>query len=888
MGDENTQESAKARERGNELYRKGRLSEATKEYQAAANLAPSDPSPLSNLSAAAFETGKYAECVEFATRALDLLKVDPATSNTRRKLLARQAKAYCQLSNLNKAQEVLDQLGSGEDANSLGNILKGLSEFVTFSSQPALLREMSLQLPRLRPSIQDEPEFFGPGHDVAESQYTEELKKSADKDPVLSIMLCGIGDARHLYHTILQYFAVSKKTQKLHITILDHKPTVMARNMIFFSLLHQISTDKDSRETLSLSLSYLYCAQIVPPFVWEKLQETISKLVAQLEERKQPVPFIYLPVSLMDAIIKVLKGWQSGPATLFGTKQIRRIIPEHIDEATPPMTDKWHFLPECVADHEAFDDLSVMFPPEAVLSSLEPELSALVANYRKGAKGARKPVSEFINRNWKVNVTLIDVEWLARQEPGTAPDMSSDPIGVVEALTREALKLEGPNRKSTFCVLKHLAEFFEMVSFTCTVLKNRLMVEVIIGDMADTLERLRYGILDRPTQEKGAEESESPKTTDWPQTYHIIHMSNIPDYVGGSFTSFLYGSHVLKEGEGTGLTSCVLRNPPQWKSVNHFNAEYLVMHDRAMIRKHFQLRLANESDFEQSPFSMFGSIMTEYLRWERCESERYPLEQLMSRDGLSKWLFTHFLKICMPYPRPKTHFTLVYAPLNMTALMRLLAQMADVGYPGHWLSSIVASLASGEITTTARAPGKYVLTPAIVDKVYPSRTICVKPWTAEFTTLVTQWRGLFPFTITVPSGILPLPTTITEYSVEITPCYATELAVPHFMLVFWDYQEYGEPPENLYKILVDDERGDTTTSARKIRANGIKVLSTFKWVMKRSTATFWLRSDMVDLMLQKDWRVFIWRIDSWTRLTPGLPLKDCLSRKRTWKECVTS
>ncbi|KAI1381366.1 hypothetical protein F4677DRAFT_440580 [Hypoxylon crocopeplum] len=590
----------------------------------------------------------------------------------------------------------------------------------------------------------------------------------------------------------------------------------------------------------------------------------------------------YLPSSQMDAVLKVLKSWQKGPATEYETSQIRRVIAEHIKETTPvPSTlvgKRWHNYPDCEADHHVFDDFSVMFPPTTIVSRLEPELSTLVSDYRRGKLSARKRISNYLDKHWRVNVTLIDVEWQAMMEPGDEPDMSHDPSDIAEQITGPSSKLNEPNRKSTYCILKHVANFFGKVSLSLLSLQNRLTIEMIVGDMANVLERTRYGLLDRPQQGQDKEGRESPALLDWPRK----------DYVGGSLTNFLYGAPVLKEGAGTGLTSCVLRNVPIWEGVDQFNAEHLLMYDRVMIQKHFQVKLANESQTARSflfPMS-FNMIMSEYHLWERCSTGRSSLEQLLPRASFSKWLFALFLKICLPFPRLQSDCTLVFAPHNMTVFLRLLVRMAELGYPGHWLSSIIASLGGGMITITARAPRKYVLDSAAVDEVHQSQTISVEPWAAEFTTLVTLWRGLLPFAAVVPSKILPSLEIINEYSVRIPFSPAGVLNVPHFMLVFWNHGKYGSPPENLRPLLLDDEKGHRERAARKIRSDGIKVLSTIKWVMKEKTATFWMRSDVMDLMLKEDWRVYIWRIDSWTRLSEGLALKDVPSRKRTWKECV--
>ncbi|KAI0843718.1 hypothetical protein F5Y06DRAFT_9719 [Hypoxylon sp. FL0890] len=889
MDTEDARDATKIRERGNDLYRKGKLGEAVKAYEKAASLAPSDPSPLSNLSAANFEAGKYSECVDFATKALSLLKDDANAAVARQRLLIRQAKAYLHLSRLEEAVKLFDQLNPTKEKEDLSNLCNGSKEFATFSAQLASSREAILQLPRLRPSIQDEPDYFGPGHDEAKSLYTPELEKSAGDDPVLSIMLCGCGDARHFFQTLLRYSSRKKGAQKLCATLLDHKPAVIARDLIFFSLLEKATIDEESKEITLLSLSYLYCTQIIPPFVWEQLQETINDLVRKLEKKQQPLTSAWLLMSQMGMVVQQLKTWQKGPATEYKTSLIRRVVTESLPDRVA--------YPDCEADLQAFDDFSVMFPPSAVLSRFEPALSALIIGYQHGNKRTRKRISDYLDKHWKVNPTLIDVKWQARQQPGDVPTMEVDPSGIVKALTGNSSKLDTPNRKSMYCVLKHAGLFFEKVGLAMLSLKDRLMIEMIIGDMTEVLERLRHGKMVRPQQET---DSEGRKPSDWPQKYHIIHMSNIPDYIGGPLMSFLYAPPLLREGFGTGLMSCVLRNPRAWLSLDHINAEYLLMYDRAMIQNHFSVRLANDAIFNASlPMRMgmpYSCMIGNYQRWERCRNELSSLEGLMPRATLSKWLFAHFLKLCLPFPRAldedptdENDLGLVFAPFNMTLFIRLLVQMAELGYPGHWLSNVIISICGGEITTTARAPRQHVLDPVAVDKVYTCRTVNVKPWTAEFTTLVAQWRALLPFAVVVRSGILPSPENIAEYSVNF-PMYPTRdpLNVPHFMLVFWNHLKYGEPPKELYRLLLDDEKGDTTTSARKIRADGIKILSTFKWLSDEGTVTFWLRSDVVDLMVREDWYIYIWRTDSWLRYSVGLPLKNHLSQKKTWEECVTS
>lgn len=99
-------------------------------------------------------------------------------------------------------------------------------------------------------------------------------------------------------------------------------------------------------------------------------------------------------------------------------------------------------------------------------------------------------------------------------------------------------------------------------------------------------------------------------------------------------TSFLYGSPLLESGRGTGLTSTVLRNPPEWKSIDQFLAEYLLLYDRGLIRTYFSLKLSTE--IQEDPNDIFhqmglGFSLMDYALWERTETQPLNFEQLMPK-----------------------------------------------------------------------------------------------------------------------------------------------------------------------------------------------------------------------------------------------------------------
>lgn len=87
------EKSTQARNRGNDLYRKGLFDDATKAYFEALSLTPNDPAPLSYLSAVQFELGNYAGSEVYAEKALKLLEDEEDTNVKKQKLFVRLAKA---------------------------------------------------------------------------------------------------------------------------------------------------------------------------------------------------------------------------------------------------------------------------------------------------------------------------------------------------------------------------------------------------------------------------------------------------------------------------------------------------------------------------------------------------------------------------------------------------------------------------------------------------------------------------------------------------------------------------------------------------------------------------------------------------------------------------
>ncbi|KAH9907182.1 hypothetical protein F4778DRAFT_526085 [Xylariomycetidae sp. FL2044] len=277
--------------------------------------------------------------------------------------------------------------------------------------------------------------------------------------------------------------------------------------------------------------------------------------------------------------------------------------------------------------------------------------------------------------------------------------------------------------------------------------------------------------------------------------------------------------------------------------------------------------------------------MTDYTNWTRMSSQLLTQPKRMSKETLERWVHRHLLKILLPYPRDKDGMDYVCTPLNPTAILRLVAHLHTVGYPAHWLDSILGAMFQGELKgTTARAPRKEVDDPTSVAEVFPRRDISITPWAAEISTLGSLWvcSGLLPFGLSMGHELLPSLSELKKYSLVLPfPLNALLASAkrPTFILVFWDKTVAGKPPvsNKLRKILLDDEGGDKGTNEK-----GVMLVTTFKWVTKKREASFWMRRDAVETILNKHWQVALWRSDSWEPVTKWVEVGERMTAGEQW------
>jgi hypothetical protein len=727
------------------------------------------------------------------------------------------------------------------------------------------------------------------GHDDAESVFDPLFAKSSQR--YFSFLFCGIGDARNMFATLadigLESMQVrSFSAKKLYFSLVDIKPAVFARDLVMFRMLNDCSREPDNKRQVTLgALAFTFSGHIMPPWVYDRQQTAMKKVAAELKMYNSHVMGrFHIDAATRDVIYQHLQNWQKAPQSWYSTSSIlamtrRQFIEDGIHRMMRSVDADVQRLPGCEPrspDVREYADLNFMLPSVSLLNKHEPQLLALLTAYgRSGSPGTRQKLEQHVRADWKPNMTLIDFDWEAKREGPPQPSLDFLPFDVVHDLfgCLPISILLGPDVSGFY---GHLVGSFDVIATCWRKIRNQTMVEMIVGDMADFMERAEHDVPGR-----GVSGVTTP--SEFPRRYDSVHLSNIPDYVGGPLTTFLHGLPVLRHDHSSVMISRVLRNPPHWITHEDFLTEYLLLSDRQKIEATFCASLSEQSLLIEREISGQlaygrGIMMAQPFSWTQSGREPLPWSKLMGRKELEKWLHMLFFKLNIPFGRPKEGTDLVYAPLNMTIFFRLILHLFRIGYPSHWLSEILASLSSGAIITEARAPRVMIMDAAHVNRVHPKRKMSVRPFVEEFRTLFAVWRHLLPFGTHLPdTDVVPQIDAIRQFTLRFTmPPYLTHMYLPVFVLVLWNASKNGKPPvKGLRQVLLDDEQADSAYEGVR-QAGRVHVISALKWEMEISRANFWFTDSTLQSILSGDgrWDAYIWRTDTWTSVLGPLPVNE--------------
>lgn len=129
--------------------------------------------------------------MQFITQAFALLDTKLDEDPLRQKLLVRMTKAKLHLSSLADAKSLLAKVSPGKEKETLQDAVNRIGTVCSESSaaESESMRRTLLKLPRYKPHLTDEADYFSVSHDVPESQYSKVLQETTKDSEVISFLL---------------------------------------------------------------------------------------------------------------------------------------------------------------------------------------------------------------------------------------------------------------------------------------------------------------------------------------------------------------------------------------------------------------------------------------------------------------------------------------------------------------------------------------------------------------------------------------------------------------------------------------------------------------------------------------------------------------------------
>jgi hypothetical protein len=641
------------------------------------------------------------------------------------------------------------------------------------------------------------------------------------------------------------------------------------------------------------------------------LQAHIQRAIDILEDKQPPPAYLDIPHIHRPEVLRILKQWQHDASARLPVSKMRREIvsQRHLERMKLRMrmgSMGPGVPPEMKLEQQFYEETGVLTMPKPFDAVYGEEIRSAFEASSTGKIQRKDAVAKKVEADWSSNVKFIDIDWAdaLRSLDGTDIDLAQDPWQFGAGLRDLNLVPSGSGARMYDLV----AMWFTLVADCFSQLKGDLKIEVCLGSVTTVLEQIRCGVIGRRQQSPAHCDPDEAQRNDktisegeeYPRVYDRIHLSNIPDYIGGTLTSFIYALPLTYPGDNSFITSTCLRNPPRWKSEAHFHNEYIGLSAPSDLTKVFRVRCSGSHDPEYDaselgatqPMNGKHNMTTLRQEWDLIALVGYrywhyldrpkSFADLMPREKLETWLYRLLLKLAIPAYRQSQSFVLIYSPLNLTVLYRLLLHLSNIGYPAHWLNGVLDNLLEGKINTTARPPRSDPMKIKETKASMPALTQSVKPFVAELSTLASMWQSALPFGLL--STNIPRRQDIRKYRIKFNNVSGGVDNVATFVLAF--FNTVLLPLQRSFRtLLLDDEEGQKDPQVAALRKEGLHIVTTWEWSRKEKTATFWLRRDVMEEMQRgQSWGVMIWRTDDWTNQSGPHKLDSLVDTGETWMD----
>lgn len=671
-----------------------------------------------------------------------------SSTTTELKLIPRIFRGYLHTHQFDAARQWLHRLADIQSPSSVDDLRQyqealdhAESVWQAFPDEEAYRLRLSLGLPRYHPAsiqINDKPES---SKNVNLDHVTTlvDFAVHSNVDRNLSVLLGGIGDARHFYAQIailgaterMVMHTTSPLKRKYQFTLNDSNRGAISRNLVLLVLLDELACLTDipqaERTEIYTTVYYIFAGVIMPRYALDRLLHTVDSVVGRLRNNEPVLPWLQLHDSDRLHLISALESW------LDIELNDRLSTSDVIDRRGQSLYDTsmscksgcdFNSIPKappgCQKEFETYFNLPLLQAPRSVMREHEPELlqlietNALVENLRT-----------YVDAKWCVNPTLSVTE----------QTNASNPFDVCRALYNIVSIQErgGPKKTKLF---EYASSFFQMVVVALRKIRGRLSVEYVLGDALLAINGIRCGL--RQGQHSATSAS-----------YDLIHLSGSCD-----IPTVISASKTLNESQAARL---MISAPNSDFELGERGSS--TTSDSATLYKTTQM----QTILKKSQYGSSLQSSNEYLlEMRRDRLAPFPYEHLVSRAELSRFLFFQYFKLAWPSKGNATS-----GSSSLTYFFDLLIHLHSIGYPAHWLADALAKILGDGVdaspspprTPDEANPRSHLSTSTTMRGAHGS----IAPFLPETSTLASMFQRLLPFN---PIASLPRLSSIHQYSIE--------------------------------------------------------------------------------------------------------------------------
>ncbi|PIL28785.1 hypothetical protein GSI_08829 [Ganoderma sinense ZZ0214-1] len=921
----NMGDAATLKQRGNELFKAGSLTEAAELYAKAEHADPIDPVYPSNLSAALYEIGDYAKCADAVMRSWNLLKdKTDAKPDLILRLSTRLAKSLCHgvragtvsQDSLVKYKEdimLLQEAAAKRPASAAagqehGRVWEDWETVKLEMDDYAKKGEACLgglsRLPLFLKSLDHAREFFSMGQDEIidltrgwgpRDKYPLDLLKLPESQlSEVAFLFGGVGDGRHvlgtlsgLYEAYKKLPAAKKSKFKAHLTLLDIHDGTMARDLCVLTLLDQLSDASDPivKAEIQATLMYMFCGAVMPSYCYDRLMGVIDDLRERLSKDPDNQPaWLHVVSDTIPAVVAILDYWRST------TKSTRKMLEAHkcINPAEDPTSFGYNAssIPGANADFQKVINQKMDAEREMFKMMLLNMPEAQLAQMLLPPLPADAPISEkrvFVQDN----IDTLGDEFMRMFGGGKVPRYEQSWYRIMKAFFPPMeLRVRHPCFADTFTQASSWGEFTPAVERQVKQhIEREWKANITLFDFShahpryypdrDGFPNLRLNVFDIVAVFDGFNRRNDPNGNDSlgiGKGGKKLLAWEVCDAFFGEAAAALKGleSRVTLELICGGLSEELAKM--------RFKGDLTRL--AAFPRKYTRMWLSNVPDYTHGPMNMILYVVPNLQDHPQAAVACNCLFNMGAWGGDAE--FVHTRSAALPRLSDQRLSRLcpsqIRLPHNLVAFFGLLMYLHRVGYPGHWLSDFLSRVLSGRmLSDIVPYQDKYLIPINERHHRVKSRRVRTDPWLVEFETIIATVYHAIPFPVAsaLPADFSRDAQDIALWEVRVQPPadfwhhpsmrYNTGDEPRAQLLFYWaDLVSASTPIDGIERIF---EGGATPAPGTFF------VLTAVEHVQYDECVRFRLSRRRVERMRREKWNMLAYRNDSAQQATRPVPIQ---------------